>query len=249
MFKKSMLACLTLAVATVALTGCSDGGGSASPTAPTGPTQSPAVPATDHDLYPAEMFDSNADRDKIVKSEWVHMRSEGDKFPWTKNLVVNPGADQGTDGWLVNGQARRESVNGENVFTLGGYDNLLQEVVLSKRNRVSYVRIECKVWAPIVSPSNPWHGQPYMGGLLKDYGHQLVGFIDDLEEPTLYYTGPGQEWGKMSRIIEISPEIGRIFLGLHMNPSSPEIRALFDDIQIRVFKTRQEAEAFDSSSN
>jgi len=167
----------------------------------------------------------------------------------TLNLLINPSAEEGLIGWTFHGESGVTSIETENsaFYTEDMYENrahILQDVQLPTFSQGKYLlSIGYTLVEYVVEGSITRH--PYL------YGYQMnnsKGIIDRMKGQQMRHTTDANTWQVVSGIFPIHKDAKsiRLFLQQAYNVNDPPdgTRAMFDDIELRIFNTQEEAEHY-----
>lgn len=164
------------------------------------------------------------------------------------NLLVNPSAEEGFTGWMfypVSG-VTTDSVDNHVFYTRFGH--IWQDVVLPPQSENKYVLLIGKAMPEYIVPGSITR-HPYL------YGYQMSnGFIlEYMQGQNMLHTGDANEWQKLYGIFRIKNTVSKIrfFLMQASQVGDPPdgTKALFDDIELLIFDTWEEAYLYQQTYN
>ena len=171
---------------------------------------------------------------------------------WGKNLLNNSSADNETAGWHLYGKGgtiKVDELKGQgNIFYTEDFldvnSNLNQEIAVPREFQNAYIAVAGYLSMNEAS-TGPNINKPYLSGYFMHKGNYI---ISHLRADTMLYDCQFKCWQPRWGIFKIPSTTETIII--HMNHSSKKgdtsnnTRFYYDDIELRAFKTLQEAEEF-----
>lgn len=169
----------------------------------------------------------------------------------SRNLLQNPDAGHGTQGWRTYGEATIEdSVDGNPCFVVrnGGY--FIQDVNLSADAIGQYAVLIARGSTERVNADGSITGLPYLHGYMVVPGQGTSGnIVTYLQGQKMSLLNMKKdEWKNLWGIFQVPPQTGRIrfFLSQAERKGVPQngSAARFDDVGLYLFGTKEEAQSF-----
>ena len=168
----------------------------------------------------------------------------------TTNLLINPTADDGANGWKVIGRAgtAKMPVSGATVFYLEDTENesaeLVQAITLPEGSAGKYVLIAGQGWvAKTVEKSIT--RRPFLYGVERDDSGRT---LNTYQGQNLRHTAAAKTWQPLVGIFEVNKGATEVVFALRQAAESGDppdgTRATFDNLEIRLFDTSSEAKRY-----
>jgi hypothetical protein len=167
-----------------------------------------------------------------------------------RNLLQNPNADQGTQGWRTYGQATVETSGDNPCFVVrnGGY--FIQDVSLSAEAIGQYSLLIARASTERVNADSAITGLPALYGYMMEPGQPNGGnVLDYLQgQEMLVMNMKKDEWINLWGIFQVPPGTGRIrfFLDQALRNGVPHngSAARFQTVGLYLFPTKEDAQTF-----
>lgn len=173
------------------------------------------------------------------------------------NLLVNPKADEGTNGWTFYKYGSADSgvltmANNNNVFYVqrNGNDcaHIYQDIDLPESSGGKYLLLLGYGWVEHIY-SGYTTNHPYLFGYEMNQSNKI---INHLQDQNMYHTATEKTWQTMSGIYQINVDAAKIRLFLRQKtsnayPKPDGTKAVFDDLELLVFDTEAEAIAYENT--
>jgi len=174
----------------------------------------------------------------------------------SKNLILNPGAEEGATQWRAFGDTavERTSETGSH-FRVRNKGYFLQDVALPEGAVGKYVLLIGRVSSERINADGAITGLPYLYGYMMESttprGEQIKSYLQG--QLMLCAAGKENEWTTAWGIFQVSvgTDIIRFFLNQAERKDVPQngSAARFDDLGLYLFDTAEEASTFVKSYN
>ena len=169
----------------------------------------------------------------------------------SQNLLQNPNADRGAALWRAFGDATIETANGNPFFVVrnGGY--FFQDVELADNAAGQYVVFVGYGSSERINHDRGITGLPYLYGYMmadqrKSNGDKILAYLQG--QRMLASTTLKDEWVNLSGVFKVPEGTKRVrfFLNQALQNGVPHngSAARFDNLELRLFATKEEAESF-----
>jgi hypothetical protein len=168
----------------------------------------------------------------------------GSAYAQAANLIKNPSAEEGADGWEISGAAIVEkTIDGNPHFVIRNHGTFSQDVRLPEKSTGKFALLIGRLEA------DKRTGLPYLYGYVLASANSKSGLIRDfLQSKTMFYSGATEkEWAVSWGIFKIPSGASSIrLLMMQSGPGALEdgATARFDDLGLYIFATQQEANTF-----
>jgi hypothetical protein len=173
-------------------------------------------------------------------------------YAQTDNLLLNPKANDGTNGWRASGNAQVEqSDDGDWRFVVRNNGHFFQDVQLPEDAAGKYALLIGRVSSERIDPDGAITGLPSLYGYMMDGANparprRILSYLQG--QQMLCRAGTVNEWVTAWGIFEV-PDLThaiRFFLNQAERKDVPQngSAARFDDLGLYLFSTEGEAKAF-----
>lgn len=172
------------------------------------------------------------------------------------NLLVNPKADEGTNGWTFYKYGSADSgvltmANNNNVFYVQSNGNdcayIYQNIDLPESSGGKYLLLLGYGWVEHIY-SGYTANRPFLFGYEMNQSNKI---INHLQDQNMWHTATEKTWQTMSGIYQINVDAAKIrlflFQAFNAYPELAGTKAVFDDLELLVFDTEAEAIAYENT--
>jgi len=164
-----------------------------------------------------------------------------------RNLLVNPSAELGFEGWIAYKESLIDRSQGDACFALRNQAYVLQDVGLPEGSIGKYALLFARAATERVNDDGSITGLPCLYGYMMMSGHGRI--LSYLQGDSMLFAGKKvEEWQPIYGIFPIPPETGvlRFFLQMAERKGNPQNGSLarFDDLGLYLFDSEEEARLF-----
>ncbi len=160
------------------------------------------------------------------------------------NILLNPTADRGFEGWLAYKETFIDPGSGDPCFAVRNQGYILQDVLLPKGSNARYALLFGNLETARINSNGSITGLPYLYGYMMVSSHGRI--LSYLQGPSMLFRGNRVgKWWPAFGVFAIPPETGviRFFLNQAERKGDPQNGSLarFDDLGLYLFETVEEA--------
>ena len=183
-----------------------------------------------------------------VEFDETSVPEPGNEITQAYNLLINPSADEDTRGWIFFGNSGVDVIGDNNkVFYVEESEDvpshIFQDVELPPLSAGKFLLLIGYAWVEdTVAGSITRH--PYLYGYEMNSSSTILNYLQGQQ---MRHTAGERTWQTISAIFQLEPDalVIRFFLNqASMRGDPPDgTRAVFDDLELLIFETQDEAEA------